>query len=43
MAYTASGLSMMIENLSKTVILTGAQVPFAVCGPPDTILYFLPL
>jgi lysophospholipase len=29
MAYTASALSFMLENLSKTVILTGSQVPFA--------------
>lgn len=29
MAYTASALSFMLENLRKTVILTGSQVPFA--------------
>jgi lysophospholipase len=29
MAYTASALSFMLENLSKSVILTGSQVPFA--------------
>lgn len=29
MAYTASALSFMLENLCKTVILTGSQVPFA--------------
>ena len=28
MAYTASALSFMLENLSKPVILTGSQVPF---------------
>ncbi|EAR97237.1 L-asparaginase, type I protein (macronuclear) [Tetrahymena thermophila SB210] len=27
MAYTASALSFMLENLSKTVILTGSQIP----------------
>lgn len=27
MAYTASALSFMIENLKKTVIVTGAQIP----------------
>lgn len=27
MAYTASALSFMIENLKKTVIITGAQIP----------------
>ena len=29
MAYTASALSFMLENLSKPVILTGSQVPLA--------------
>eukprot|EP00494_Astrolonche_serrata_P014803 UN14940 len=29
MAYTASGLSFMLENLGKTVILTGSQVPIS--------------
>mmetsp|Transcript_57227 Transcript_57227/g.138269 ORF Transcript_57227/g.138269 Transcript_57227/m.138269 type:complete len:410 (-) Transcript_57227:12-1241(-) len=28
MAYTASALSFMLENLAKTVILTGSQVPY---------------
>ena len=28
MAYTASALSFMLENLSKPVILTGSQIPF---------------
>jgi len=28
MAYTASALSFMFENLNKTVILTGSQIPF---------------
>lgn len=27
MAYTASGLSFMLENLSKPIILTGSQIP----------------
>ena len=27
MAYTASALSFMLENLNKTIILTGASVP----------------
>lgn len=27
MAYTASALSFMLENLSKPVILTGSQLP----------------
>lgn len=31
MAYTASALSFMLENLGKTVIITGSQV----CGPED--------
>ena len=26
-AYTASSLSFMLENLNKTVILTGSQIP----------------
>jgi L-asparaginase len=30
MAYTASALSFMLENLSKPVILTGAQLPIGV-------------
>jgi lysophospholipase len=30
MAYTASALSFMFTNLSKTVILTGSQVPLSV-------------
>jgi lysophospholipase len=30
MAYTAAGLSFMIENLGKTIILTGSQIPLAV-------------
>lgn len=29
MAYTASALSFMLENLGKPVILTGSQIPFA--------------
>jgi len=29
MAYTASALSFMLENLSKTVIITGSQVPLS--------------
>lgn len=29
MAYTASALSFMLENLSKSVIITGSQVPFS--------------
>jgi lysophospholipase len=29
MAYTASALSFMLENLRKTVILTGSQIPLA--------------
>jgi len=33
MAYTASGLSFLIENLGKTIIITGAQLPLAV---PDS-------
>jgi len=28
MAYTASALSFMLENLGKTVVLTGSQIPF---------------
>ncbi len=28
MAYTASALSFMLENLSKPVVLTGSQIPF---------------
>src|SRR4051812_36270959 len=28
MAYTASALSFMLENLSKPVVLTGSQLPF---------------
>lgn len=27
LAYTASALSFMFENLGKTIIITGAQVP----------------
>jgi L-asparaginase/Glu-tRNA(Gln) amidotransferase subunit D len=29
MAYTASALSFMFENLTKTIILTGSQLPLA--------------
>ena len=29
MAYTASTLSFMLENLNKTVVLTGSQIPIA--------------
>ncbi|HBY38987.1 MAG TPA: L-asparaginase 1, partial [Alteromonas sp.] len=29
MAYTASALSFMLENLGKPVIVTGSQIPFA--------------
>jgi lysophospholipase len=29
MAYTASALSFMIENLKKTVIVTGSQIPLS--------------
>ena len=29
MSYTASILSFMLENLSKTVVLTGSQIPIA--------------
>lgn len=28
LAYTASALSFMLENLGKTVVITGAQVSF---------------
>lgn len=31
MAYTASALSFMFSNLTKTVILTGSQIPISVC------------
>lgn len=36
MAYTASALSFMFENLSKTIILTGSQVPLFV-EPNDAV------
>ena len=29
MAYTASTLSFMFENLNKTVVLTGSQIPMS--------------
>jgi L-asparaginase/Glu-tRNA(Gln) amidotransferase subunit D len=29
MAYTASALSFMLENLGKIVVLTGSQIPLA--------------
>lgn len=29
MSYTASALSFMFENLNKTVIITGSQIPLA--------------
>lgn len=29
MAYTASALSFMFENLNKTVVITGSQIPIA--------------
>lgn len=29
MAYTASALSYMLENLNKTVIITGSQIPMS--------------
>lgn len=31
MAHTASALSFMIENLTKPIVITGSQVPIAVC------------
>jgi lysophospholipase len=36
MAYTASALSFMMENLSKTVIVTGSQIPISV-EPNDAV------
>lgn len=32
MAYTASALSFMCENLGKTVVLTGSQVMDLICS-----------
>ena len=29
MGYAATALSFMLENLSKTVVFTGSQIPFA--------------
>lgn len=29
MAYTASALSFMFENLNKTVVVTGSQIPIS--------------
>ena len=29
MAYTASALSFMLENLKKTVVITGSQIPIS--------------
>ena len=29
MAYTASALSFMLENLKKTVVVTGSQIPIS--------------
>ena len=29
MAYAASAMSFMLENLAKTVVFTGSQIPFA--------------
>ena len=29
MSYTASALSFMLQNLGKTVVLTGAQIPLS--------------
>ncbi len=34
MAYSASALSFMLENLSKPVIFTGAQLPIWDCSAP---------
>ncbi len=36
MSYTASGLSMMLSHLSKTVIITGSQIPLS-SEPNDAI------
>lgn len=36
MVYTASFLSFALENLSKTVIVTGSQIPFSV-EPNDAV------
>lgn len=35
MAYTASALSFMLENLSKPVILTGSQLPIGLCAQTE--------
>lgn len=43
MAYTASALSFMLENLSKPVILTGSQLPIACCVPTANENLSLPL
>jgi lysophospholipase len=29
MAYTSSALAFMLQNLSKTVVITGAQIPLS--------------
>jgi len=39
MAYTASALSFMLENLSKPIILTGSQVPILVSSNTPTNQY----
>ena len=36
MAYTASALSFLLENLAKPVILTGSQLPLGVIRTSDT-------
>ena len=40
MAYTASALSFMLENLTKPVILTGSQLPIGQLRTDGIILYF---
>ena len=39
MAYTASALSFMLENLGKPVILTGSQVQTAKCNSVCIFLF----
>lgn len=39
MAYTASALSFMLENLGKSVILTGSQIPLR-CGVTLSVVKF---
>lgn len=42
MAYTASVLSYMLQNLTKPVVLTGSRCPLTTCSPTPATTYIPP-